>query len=121
MLMLKIFYKMFYQLIGNTQPINQLNAWMFRIARNRITDVNRKHKPELLDDIYKDDEDILGWAELFFYANNNLETDYLRSLFWETLNTALDELPPEQTQIFVLHELEDIFFKEIAEIGRAHV
>ncbi len=109
-----ILQDVFYQFIGNTQPINQLNAWLFRVARNRITDVKRKHKPELLDDIYRDDEDILGWAELFFDATNNPETDYLRSMFWETLNSALDELPLEQKQVFVLHELEDISFKDIA-------
>ena len=109
-----ILQDVFYQFIGNTQPINQLNAWLFMVARNRITDVKRKHKPELLDDIYRDNEDILGWAELFFDANNNPETDYLRAMFWETLHNALDELPIEQKQVFVLHELEDISFKEIA-------
>ena len=110
-----ILQDVFYQFIGNTQPIEQLTAWLFRVARNRITDVKRKHKPELLDDIYGANEDILGWAELFFDANNNPETEYLRTLFWETLNTALDELPAEQKEVFVLHELEDISYKDIAQ------
>ncbi len=109
-----ILQDVFYQFIGNTQPIKQLTAWLFRVARNRITDTKRKHKPELLDDIYEADEDFLGWAELFFDANDNPETEYLRSLFWETLNKALDELPVEQKRVFVMNELEDIPFKEIA-------
>ena len=109
-----ILQDVFYQFIGNTQPIEQLTAWLFRVARNRITDVKRKHKPELLDDIYGTDNDILGWAELFFDANDNPETEYLRGMFWEALSNALDELPQEQKQVFVLHELEDISYKDIA-------
>lgn len=109
-----ILQDVFYQFIGNTQPIEQLTAWLFRVARNRITDVQRKHKPELLDDIYNTSDDMLGWAELFSDSNDNPETDYLRSMFWETLQTALDELPVEQKQVFVMHELEDISYKDIA-------
>lgn len=109
-----ILQDVFYQFIGNTQPIEQLTAWLFRVARNRITDVQRKHKPELLDDIYDSNEDMLGWAELFSDINDNPETAYLRNMFWETLQTALDELPAEQKQVFVMHELEDISYKDIA-------
>ncbi|MFP5042291.1 RNA polymerase sigma factor [Parasediminibacterium sp. JCM 36343] len=111
-----ILQDVFYQLADNAQPIEQLTAWLFRVARNRITDVKRKHKPELLDDLYDDtdDENMLGWAELLAEKDNTPETAYLRSLFWETLNTALDELPAEQKQVFVLNELEGVPFKEIA-------
>jgi len=112
-----ILQDVFYQFIDNTQPIEQVTAWLFRVARNKITDTHRKHKPELLDDIYAgtDEEDMLSWTELFFDADNNPETEYLRSLFWEELNNALNELPPEQKEVFVLNEIEDIPFKEIAE------
>jgi RNA polymerase sigma factor (sigma-70 family) len=116
-----ILQDVFYQFIGNTQPIEQLTAWLFRVARNRITDVQRKHKPELLDDIYDSREDMLGWAELFSDINDNPETAYLRNMFWETLQTALDELPKEQKQVFVMHELEDVSYKDIAEITGASV
>ena len=112
-----ILQDVFYQLIGNTQPIEQMTAWLFRVTRNRITDVQRKHKPELLDDIYPstlDDDDLPGWTDLLSDLDDTPENTYLRTLFWETLNTALDELPPEQKQVFVLNELEGVPFKDIA-------
>lgn len=112
-----ILQDVFYQFIGNTQPIEQLTGWLFTVARNKITDRKRKRKPELLDDIFTDadDDEMLGWAELFFDADNNPETDYLRSLFWEALNNALNELPEDQKTVFVLNELESVPFKEISE------
>ena len=111
-----ILQDVFYQLAGNTQPIEQLTAWLFRVARNRIVDVQRKHKPELLDDLYpsSNEEDMLGWTDLLSDLDDTPETVYLRNLFWETLNTALDELPAEQKEVFVLNELEGVPFKEIA-------
>jgi len=111
-----ILQDVFFQLVDNTQPIEQLTGWLFTVARNKITDRQRKHKPDLLDDIFVGDgeDDWGGWAELFFDENNNPETDYLRSMFWETLNNALNELPKEQKEVFVLNELEGIPFKEIA-------
>ncbi len=112
-----ILQDVFYQLIGNTQPIEQLTGWLFTVARNKITDKKRKHKPELLDDIFSeaDGDEMLNWAELFFDVDNNPETDYLRLLFWETLNNALNELPEDQKTVFVLNELEAVSFKEISE------
>ncbi|MES2775354.1 MAG: sigma-70 family RNA polymerase sigma factor [Bacteroidota bacterium] len=110
-----ILQDVFYQLAGNPEPIEQLSGWLFSVTRNKITDAQRKHKPVLLDDVYGgDDETFLDWAELFFEASNNPETEHLRSIFWETLNNALEELPEAQRQVFILHELEDVPFKTIA-------
>ena len=111
-----ILQDVFFQLAGNTQPIEQLTAWLFRVARNRIVDVQRKRKPELLDDLYptSSEDDMLGWTDLLSDLDDTPETAYLRNLFWETLNTALDELPAEQKEVFVLNELEGVPFKEIA-------
>lgn len=116
-----ILQDVFYQFIGNTQPIEQLTGWLFTVARNKITDRKRKHKPELLDDIFSsDDESNFSWTDLFFNASNNPENEYLKNIFWETLNTALDELPEEQRTVFVQNELEGISFKDIsAETGIA--
>lgn len=112
-----ILQDVFYQFIGNTKPIEQLTAWLFTVTRNKITDRQRKHKPELLEDLYTeaDDESMFNWTDLFFDESNNPETDYLRNLFWEALHDALNELPPAQRQVFILNEIEGVPFKTIAE------
>lgn len=107
----------FYQFIGNTQPIEQMSAWLFTVARNKITDRQRKHKPEALEDVFRDEEgeEAINWSELLFDSSNNPEREYLRALFWEELNAALEELPAEQRDVFIRHELEGVPFKEMAE------
>jgi RNA polymerase sigma factor (sigma-70 family) len=57
----------------------------------------------------------LDWTELFPEQGSNPETEYLRALFWEELATALNELPPEQKEIFIQHEMEGKSFKELSE------
>lgn len=106
----------FYQLLGNKQPIEQLSAWLFTVARNKITDRQRKRKPELLEDIMGDEEgeELFNWAELL-EGQDDPEREYLRSMVWEQLNNALQELPAEQQQVFVLNELEGVPFKVLAE------
>jgi len=112
-----ILQDVFYQLIGNTQPIEQLTAWLFTVARNKITDKQRKKKPEALEDLYASaEEDVaFDWTEIFFDDTDNPETAYLRSLFWEALDNALNELPAEQKEVFVMNEIEGVPFKDIAE------
>jgi RNA polymerase sigma factor (sigma-70 family) len=112
-----ILQDVFYQFVGNTQPIEQLTAWFFTVTRNKITDKKRKKKPDSVEDIYtsEDGETIAEWTELFSEGNENPETAYLRSLFWEALDSALKELPKEQRDVFILNELEGVPFKEIAE------
>ena len=113
-----ILQDVFYQFVGNTQPIEQMTAWLFTVARNKIIDRQRKKKPEALEDLFgeeENDEGGLNWTEFLFDASDNPEKDYLRTLFWEELNNALNELPEEQKQVFILNELEGVPFKEIAE------
>jgi RNA polymerase sigma factor (sigma-70 family) len=113
-----ILQDVFYQFIGNTQPIEQMTAWLFTVARNKIIDRQRKKKPEALEDLFGEeegDEPGLNWSEFLFDASDNPEKDYLRTLFWEELNNALSELPEEQRQVFILNELEGVPFKDIAE------
>ena len=112
-----ILQDVFYQFIGNTKPIEQLTSWLFTVTRNKIIDRQRKHKPDLLEDMYSDadGESTFDWKEMFPDDSNNPETEYLRNLFWEALNAALDELPAAQREVFILNEIEAIPFKTIAE------
>lgn len=113
-----ILQDVFYQFIGNTQPIEQMTAWLFTVARNKIIDRQRKKRPEALEDVFGEEEGEdggLNWADLLLDIDENPEKEYLRTLFWEELNNALNELPQEQRQVFILNELEGVPFKDIAE------
>lgn len=112
-----ILQDVFYQFIGNTKPIEQLTGWLFTVTRNKIIDRQRKKKPDLLEDIYTDadGESTFDWTEIFFDESNNPETEYLRTLFWEALYSALNELPAAQREVFILNEIEGVPFKTIAE------
>jgi RNA polymerase sigma factor (sigma-70 family) len=114
-----ILQDVFYQLAGNTEPIEQMSAWLFRVTRNKITDKQRKQKPDLIEDVYSvtNDDEFFDWAELFFdNTNNNPELEQLKNMFWNTLQEALSELPEEQRMVFVMNEMEGVSFKEIAAI-----
>jgi RNA polymerase sigma factor (sigma-70 family) len=110
-----ILQDVFYQFLGNHEPIEQLTGWLFTVARNKITDRQRKKKPEALEDLFTNDEEKFDWTEIFFDTTDTPENQYLRTMFWEELNNALDELPPEQSSVFIMNEMEGIPFKTIAE------
>jgi RNA polymerase sigma factor, sigma-70 family len=110
-----ILQDVFFQLTGNTKPVEQLSSWLFTIARNKITDSYRKKRTELFDDIFSDDdEDGIGWNEILFSEDTTPETEYVRNVFWTTLNKALEELPHEQREAFVQHELNSVPFDELS-------
>ena len=112
-----IMQDVFYQFVGNTQPIEQLTAWLFTVARNKITDKQRKQKPAPFSELFTDEEqdDINSFSELLLEPGDDPEKEYLRTLFWQELNTALQELPEEQRDVFIKHELEGISFRELSE------
>jgi RNA polymerase sigma factor (sigma-70 family) len=101
-------------LIVNTSPVEQTSAWLYKVARNKITDKYRKRSESSLDDLFEDDED-LDYSSILFSDSTTPETEYLKNLFWKQLFIALDELPEEQKQVFVWQELEGIPFQTIAE------
>jgi RNA polymerase sigma factor (sigma-70 family) len=112
-----ILQEVLYQFAGNTEPIEQVGAWLYKVARNKITDSYRKQKLPLADDIWagkENNEDSFDWREMMLPGDDNPETEYLRSLFWEALQAALNELPQEQRSVFIQHEIEDLSFKDIA-------
>ncbi len=114
-----ILQDVFYQLVTNysvTDPIEKLTAWLFTVARNKIIDWYRKRRPESLPSDPGDLDSPLNLEEILFDPKQNPDRVYARSLVWSELSEALDELPDEQRDVFVMHELEGRSFKEIAEL-----
>jgi RNA polymerase sigma factor (sigma-70 family) len=102
----------------NSEPIEQTGAWLYRVARNKILDKHKKHTEVLMDDMLagdEDDDDAPDFKAILMTEATTPETEYVRNLFWEQLFFALNELPPEQREVFMWHELDDIPFSEIAE------
>ncbi len=114
-----ILQDVWYQLTAtvDTEPIEQVSSWLFKVARNKIIDRYRKKKPESLDDAlsFEGEDGEVSFKEILLADNNNPESEHLRNLFWKELQDALEELPEEQRDVFIWNELEDVPFKEIAE------
>jgi RNA polymerase sigma factor (sigma-70 family) len=104
-----ILQDVFYELVEAnwlTRPVEQVSAWLFRVARNRIIDFFRKKRPVRLEDE--------GIEDLLPSPDAGPEAAYVRSLLWEELEQALAELPEEQRAVFIAHEIEGRSFKELA-------
>lgn len=96
--------------------IEQLSGWLFRVARNKVTDNYRKKKPELLEDFsYENEEGDLFLKDILMSDFPTPEEENLKELFWEELFKALDELPEKQKNVFIWNELEDQTFQEISD------
>jgi len=103
-------------------PIEHVTGWLFQVARNGITDLFRKKKPETFSakpvDLQEDDDELLRLEDLLPSPEAGPEALYARNLLLEELESALDELPDEQRDVFVAHEFEGRSFKEmVAETG----
>jgi RNA polymerase sigma factor (sigma-70 family) len=112
-----ILQDVFYELVEAyrlMKPIEQVSAWLFRVAANRITDLFRRKKPEPFPDDVTSDGDRLTMADLLPSPEAGPEAAYARGVLLEELEAALDELPEEQRNVFVAHELEGRSFKELA-------
>ncbi|HXJ16746.1 MAG TPA: sigma-70 family RNA polymerase sigma factor [Candidatus Polarisedimenticolia bacterium] len=118
-----IVQEVFYELVEANRllmPIDHVTGWLFRVARNRITDLFRKKKPETFSDAAIKDEDgeLLQIEDLLRSPDAGPEALYARSVLLDELEYALNELPDEQRDVFVAHELEGRSFKELsAETG----
>jgi RNA polymerase sigma factor (sigma-70 family) len=108
-----------YQLLSGysvTEPIENLTAWLYTVARNRIIDWYRKRRPQPVTDFTNEEGETLNLAELLFDPSHEPDALYTRSIVWRELAGALDELPSKQREVFVQHELEGKTFRQIAEI-----
>lgn len=101
----------------DVEPIEQVSAWLYRVARNRIVDSQRKKRPLPLSALFLtgEDDDDADPAEQLFVETESLEDEALRRIFREEMLRALSELPEAQRQVFVLNEIEGLSFQEIAE------
>ena len=114
-----IVQEVFYELVEANRllmPIEHVTGWLFRVARNRITDLLRKKKPESFSDAAVKDEDgeLLQIEDLLPSPDAGPEALYVRDVLLDELELALDELPGEQREVFVAHELEGRSFKELS-------
>jgi len=114
-----ILQDVFYELVEANRllmPINHVTGWLFRVARNRITDLFRKKQPESFSDAGVADEDD-EWHQLddlLPSPDAGPEALYARNVLIDELAMAVEELPKEQREVFVAHEVEGRSFKEIA-------
>jgi RNA polymerase sigma factor (sigma-70 family) len=97
-------------------PIETVTGWLYRVARNRITDLFRKKKPEPFADIAIEDDsgEFLAFEDLLPSPDDGPEALYFRRVLLAELQSAIDELPPEQRHVFIAHELEGRTFDELA-------
>jgi len=114
-----IVQEVFYELVEANRllmPIDHVTGWLYRVARNRITDLFRKKKPELFGDRETEDEDgeRMRFEDLLPSPEAGPEALYARKVLLDELESALAELPREQREVFVAHEVEGRSFKELA-------
>jgi len=97
-------------------PIDHVTGWLFRVARNRITDLFRKKKPQSFSDfsISDEEDESLRLEDLLPSPDAGPAALYARHLLLDELRAAVAELPKEQREVFVAHELDGRSFKEIS-------
>src|SRR6202008_1135169 len=115
-----ILQEVFYELVEANRllmPIDHVTGWLFRVARNRITDLFRKKKPLAFSEgpaAVSEDGEALLLQDLLPSPDAGPDAVYARSVLIEELDAALEELPAEQREAFVAHEIEGRSFKELA-------
>jgi RNA polymerase sigma factor (sigma-70 family) len=115
-----ILQEVFYELVQAyrlMKPVEQVGAWLFRVARNRIIDRFRKRRPEAArSDLPAGDEEgtLFPWEDLLPSPDAGPEAAYAREVLIDEIDAALDELPEEQREVFVAHEIEGRSFNELA-------
>jgi RNA polymerase sigma factor (sigma-70 family) len=98
------------------EAIEQVSAWLYQVARNRITDKYRKKRTTALEDFaYEDEEGGINFKEILLAQDDDPDARMLRELFWRELMAALEEIPEKQRLVFVQNELEEKTLQQIAD------
>lgn len=111
----EVFYE-FVQTYRLMKPIEQAGAWLFRVARNRIIDRFRKRRNDPLQNAPApaEDEERFSLDDLLPSPDAGPEAIYARTLMIDALENAIDELPAEQRDVFIAHEIQGRSFKNMA-------
>ncbi|MFZ4582842.1 MAG: RNA polymerase sigma factor [Paludibacter sp.] len=108
-----------YQLskLNNIAELENVSAWLYEVARNKITDKGRKKTSLALEDYsYENDDGEFNFKEILLMDDSdNPELGFFKELFWKEFQTALDELPTNQREVFLLNEMEDMTLQQIAD------
>lgn len=108
-----------YQLsrLGNVEELDSVSGWLYRVARNRITDLYRKRKTDSLEEITASDEETSFYFKEILLLDDQAhpEMKFFKDRFWQTMLDALDELPANQRLVFVEHEIEEKTLQQIAD------
>ncbi|MBX7170015.1 MAG: RNA polymerase sigma factor [Pyrinomonadaceae bacterium] len=106
-----------YSGLDDAEELENVSGWLYQVARNKIIDLYRKKKPDYLEDYsYETEDGEFDFKEILLIdESESPELQMLKDLFWEELIKALNELPENQRQVFVLNEFEDLTLQEIAD------
>lgn len=114
-----ILQEVWYQLlnIGNLSELENIGAWLYQVARNKVTDRFRKKTTSSIEDYtFEDEEGTFNYKDILLLDDsNNPELSYFKELFWKETMLALEEIPVAQKEVFILNEIEDFTLQEIAD------
>jgi RNA polymerase sigma factor (sigma-70 family) len=103
--------------LNNIAELENVSAWLYEVARNKITDKSRKKTNQALEDFsYTDEDGDFNFKEILLLDDsNNPELAFFKEIFWKEFETAIEELPPNQKEVFLLNEMEDMTLQQIAD------
>ena len=102
--------------LNNIAELENVSAWLYAVARNKITDKSRKKTNLALEDyVYENDDGDFNFKEILLLDDsNNPELGLFKEMFWKEFQQAIEELPPNQKEVYLLNEMEDMTLQEIA-------
>jgi RNA polymerase sigma factor (sigma-70 family) len=102
--------------VAETDTIESISGWLYRVAKNKITDTFRKKKPEHIEDyIFESEDGEINFKEILLAETTTPEDEFFKKMFWEELMNALEELPEKQRSVFIQNELEDKTLQQISD------
>ena len=108
--------------LSNINELENVSAWLYQVARSKVTDFYRKKKTKSIEDYaYESEDGELNYKEILLADDSDPSVKMFKELFWEELMAGLEELPANQREVFVLNELEDLTLQEIADKSNENI